>query len=100
VALREEGVVHGVALADGVGLGPVEADVVELAEVLPLGEPLVLVQLHPERPRGLAGGVSRSLGFFFPGAPGQAKLVPTTPPIPSVEAKSSPPSLISTWSPK
>ena len=36
-------------------------------------------------------GVSRSFGSFLPGAPGQAKLVPTTPPIPRVEAKSSPP---------
>ena len=45
-------------------------------------------------------GVSRSFGSFLPGAPGQAKLVPMTPPTPMVEAKSSPPSLISTWSPK
>jgi hypothetical protein len=33
-------------------------------------------------------------------SPGQANFVPMTPPTPKVEAKSVPPSLISTWSPK
>ena len=54
VARGEEGVVERAALAHDVRLGPVEADVVEIAEILALRQPLRLVEADPAAPGFLA----------------------------------------------
>ena len=45
-----EGVVHGAVLRDGMRLGVVEADVIQAAQVLALGQHVGLVQMDPLAP--------------------------------------------------
>src|SRR5471032_2736077 len=64
----------------------------------PVGSILFLYSAINLRHSCSFSGVSRKESFGF-GSSGHVNLVDTTAPMPTVEAKSSPPSLSSTWSP-
>ena len=96
-----ERVVEPAVLLDGVRFRTVEADVVEVAEVLALGEPLLVVHARPLRPRLLARRREQELRVLLAGRAGPGEVAAHHAPRRRPWRRSPRrPSLSSTWSPK